>query len=276
MEQQSYYRMMDSSNDNLADHSVPLLINCVGYTHLSKPFRSESVRNDYYLQIMDKGLLRMKLGGVWTDFRPGQFMIHTPELPYAYELTPGSGDMCYYWVHFTGSHAAALLRNAGLSTDTLYTLRSPDSGIRRVFTELFREFMIRDRGFDDACASLLSGAVIELGRGVGSDEADSMAKSRLARSLTYIHSHYTAGIRVEELASMEHLSVSRYRSVFRMITGTSPTEYIISLRLRHAKDLLVSTDYTVTQIAAICGYPDVLYFIRLFRKKTGVTPGEYR
>ena len=83
-------------------------------------------------------------------------------------------------------------------------------------------------------------------------------------------------IDVKTLADMEGLSVSRYRTLFREMTGLAPTEYIINLKIERACELLFCTAYSVTDIAAMCGYTDVLYFIRLFKKKTGTTPGKYK
>lgn len=79
-----------------------------------------------------------------------------------------------------------------------------------------------------------------------------------------------------ELAVMEHLSESRYRTVFRKQTGLSPREYRIALRMQHACDLLTSSTLSINEISAACGYSDELYFNRLFKRRIGVPPGEYR
>lgn len=276
MESQSYYRFIDVESNNSADDSAPLIVNCVGYAYLDRPFHSENTRQDYYIQFMDKGTLRLKQASGWTDFLPGQFIIHRRGTRYEYELPAGHEAMGYFWAHFTGFHVEKLLSNANIEPNRLYSVGGQNSNTKRAFSGLFREFMMRDIGFEDSCAALLTGLIVELGRNVSSGGMESMVKSRFAQSLSYIHSHYTADIKIGELAAMEHLSVSRFRDVFRIITGMSPAAYIISLRIQRACELLTTTDYTVTQISAICGYPDVLYFIRLFKRKTGVTPGAYR
>ena len=53
-------------------------------------------------------------------------------------------------------------------------------------------------------------------------------------------------------------------------------QYILSLRLANAQSLLDTTDYTVTQIAALVGYENPLYFSRLFKKHLGMSPQTYR
>lgn len=273
MREQSYYRFIEVEANNLLDESIPILVNCVGYAYMNRPFRREANRKDYYLQLMDKGRLKMMVGGRTEVFLPGQFVIHEAGKNYEYSLD--GGEMGYYWVHFTGSYAGELVGRMGLEFGKIYTA-ADHSG--RIFTGLFREFMLRRHGFEDACGALLYSLLTELTRLRIPDDsvyADDI-KSRFVQSLSYIHSRYTEEIRIEELAELEHLSVSRYRDVFRNITGMSPMSYIISLRMQHACELLASTDFTVTQIASLCGYSDVLYFIRLFRQKMGMTPGMYR
>lgn len=266
---------MDVEANNIEDNSVPLLVNCVGYVSLDKPFRSQNTRNDYYIQFMDKGALKLYPSGSPETFSAGQFIIYRRRTFYEYELRDG-GTMGYYWAHFTGSYVENIVKNAGIEFNKVYSI-GEHSSPKRAFANLFQEFIMRELGFEDSCAALISRLIVELGRyaAAGTTQNTPM-KSRLTQSLSYIHGNYTSDIKVGDLAEMEHLSVSRFRDVFHTITGMSPIEYIISLRIQRACEMLTTTDYTVTQISSICGYSDVLYFIRLFKQKTGVTPGSYR
>ena len=72
------------------------------------------------------------------------------------------------------------------------------------------------------------------------------------------------------------MSVSWFIRNFKEYTGTTPTQYILSLRISNAQSLLESTSYNVTEIANIVGYDNPLYFSRLFKKQCGVSPSEFR
>lgn len=72
-------------------------------------------------------------------------------------------------------------------------------------------------------------------------------------------------------------SQDHFRRCFKYETGVTPLEYLTALRLNRAKKLLCATPYqSVDSIAAGCGFADVFYFSRVFKKHSGVSPREYR
>ena len=154
---------------------------------------------------------------------------------------------------------------------------SPSEKKRAYIFELFRgmfdEFSNRRQGMEEACAGFLTNILVSLTREA---EKVSVGKKRRLSTVSYLHIHYRENTSIAELAAMEHLSVSRYREVFKNQTGMSPVDYRTALRISNACRLLLQTDLTVAEIAADCGYSDVFFFMRLFKRKTGVTPGEYR
>ena len=95
-------------------------------------------------------------------------------------------------------------------------------------------------------------------------------------AITYIHQNFKSRIDVEQLAEMEHMSGTVFREVFHRHTGVSPNEYIIRQRMSAACRMLLQTGENVGAVAAAVGYQDPFYFSRIFKKKVGMTPGEYR
>lgn len=272
MESQGYYINHSGGGEDYCDMTRPLQVNCTGYAHLAKPFITLTKRRDYYLQVMNVGSLVTGMNGEET-LSAGQFIVRTPDQLYRYELTE-EREMGYYWVHFTGSYVSELLTSCGIALDCVYTLSS-ETLPSREFGMLFREFMLRRSGFVEMAASLLTSILVRLGRGVRGENAG-VLRHRLEKSVEYIHHHYTEELRVTDLAELEHLCESRYRELFREAFGCPPTEYIIGLRTAHAEDLLTTTDLSVTEVAELCGYGDVLYFCRLFHRKIGMSPGMFR
>ncbi len=81
---------------------------------------------------------------------------------------------------------------------------------------------------------------------------------------------------VEELARQCRWSVSQFRRNFMRHTGMLPKEYIEESKLRHASELLLSTNVTVREIALRFGYRDPFHFSRRFKHRFGVSPEIYR
>ncbi|WP_290713049.1 AraC family transcriptional regulator, partial [Flavihumibacter sp. CACIAM 22H1] len=100
--------------------------------------------------------------------------------------------------------------------------------------------------------------------------------SRLHFVLHYIHEHLTDHITMNALCRKAYLSRNAFFRWFREQFGVSPLEYINQERIKLAKQLLGDPRHSITAISQQCGFSDVNYFVRLFRKSEGITPGVYR
>ncbi len=98
----------------------------------------------------------------------------------------------------------------------------------------------------------------------------------LREMLGFICTHYTAPIRLEELAAAGHTSVSTCCALFRKHLRVSPNEYLIRYRLRLGAERLRNPDLTITEIALSVGFSGPCYFAECFRKRLGMTPSQYR
>ncbi len=101
--------------------------------------------------------------------------------------------------------------------------------------------------------------------------------SDLAEILLYIEKNLAATIREEDVAEYCHYSISYFSKVFHHAIGMTFRDYVIHKRMELAKKLLKEDKKTkVAFIAFQCGYKDVSYFTRIFKKKVGITPANYR
>ncbi len=92
----------------------------------------------------------------------------------------------------------------------------------------------------------------------------------------YIARNYRGMISMEQLAHQMNYTPQYVSRKFKEQMGCSPLDYTIRLRIDLARNLLCDTEATLQEIAAYVGYPDTVYFNRMFKKQTGITPGEYR
>ncbi len=99
---------------------------------------------------------------------------------------------------------------------------------------------------------------------------------RFYEILSYIENNLTKKIEISILAEIMELNTVYFSNLFSKTFGLAPKQYIIKKRLEKAQLLLANTDKKVKEIAFESGFDSEMYFSRLFRKKTDITPGEYR
>jgi transcriptional regulator GlxA family with amidase domain len=93
---------------------------------------------------------------------------------------------------------------------------------------------------------------------------------------SHIERHFDTPISVPELCKLAHLSESSLLRMFHETVGTSPHDYLLTIRLNHARNLLATSPDKITSIAFQSGFTDSNYFARLFKKRTGLSPADYR
>ena len=97
----------------------------------------------------------------------------------------------------------------------------------------------------------------------------------LKNVLNYIDAHYTEKITLNELARTAGMSPKYFCHFFSEMTGRTPIDYVNYYRIERACCLLAGTDSQITDIAMLCGFNDVSYFTRAFKKYKGKSPGQY-
>ncbi|WP_171056048.1 AraC family transcriptional regulator [Paenibacillus sinopodophylli] len=95
------------------------------------------------------------------------------------------------------------------------------------------------------------------------------------RSVSFLKDHYNKDISTKQLAERSGIGTKQYIQLFKKITGLTPHEYISSLRIRKAKELLLVSRQPLADIAEQVGYLDSYYFNRRFKQITGVPPRVY-
>ena len=94
----------------------------------------------------------------------------------------------------------------------------------------------------------------------------------IAPAITKILNDYDKHIAIDDLAELCHLSKFYFCRVFKEVMGDTPTNYINNHRIRIAKAMLRDKSKSIQQIATLCGYNDVSYFYRCYKKVTGQAP----
>lgn len=93
-------------------------------------------------------------------------------------------------------------------------------------------------------------------------------------AIYYLENHHTQEITLEQLADTLYVSPTYLSKVFKESTGMSPINYLIQVRLKHAKELLANEQLTIREISQAVGYQDAYHFSKLFKKYYGVSPSQ--
>lgn len=145
------------------------------------------------------------------------------------------------------------------------------------------EIIDKDYGYDIRLQSLISSLLIEIlriwrrhGFDTNNTALISYGTDSLHTILQYIDENSHASLKVEFLAKKCHMSYSYFAKKFHELYGQSCKDYIEFIRLSKVKDLLLFTNFDLNYISQETGFSDCSHLIRTFKKKTGITPKQFR
>ena len=273
---------VDEENPNLEDLSVPLRINNCGYyrVHTTPVIETPHPegRNDYQLLYIaaGKGEFYFKgskeptivTKGNMILFRPGE-----PQVYYYYAVDKTE----VYWVHFTGWKVEEYLKRYELPSheNVFYTGVSHD--YPWIYNQMIRELQIQRVNYEDMISLYMHHIFISINRYIKEGrETKNDTISDVERAAHYFKENYNKQISIEQYAEEHLMSVNWFIHSFKNVMKMSPMQYIISLRIAMAKGYLENSTKNIAEISNEVGYENALYFSRLFRKYTGMTPTEYR
>lgn len=99
---------------------------------------------------------------------------------------------------------------------------------------------------------------------------------RILKVKNYINENYMYDIKLKNLATIANMSECSFSRFFKIHTGRTLSDYIIDIRLGFATRKLIDTTESVSEISFQCGYNNISNFNRIFKRKRGCSPSEYR
>lgn len=226
-------------------------------------------RLHYMIFQIRQGMLELQLDGKKYTASSGMTVLFDCKRPHEYYAL--TDDLEFYWMVFDGPTSDLFYSQILLMQEKLQVFSIPDTAnIYLLFERLLTYAGLSVRRPERTIAEQIYSMLCLLL--VGVENADTI----IDRALAYMDKHFAEPLPVDQIAAQVGLSTSHFNKHFRQQTGYSPHEYIILRRIDHAKELLLSTEQTVSQIAYESGYNSEENFIRSFKKKTGVSPATFR
>ena len=267
-------------HQDIVDMSKPILVTACGYyrVHSSSIVETErpNGRGDYQLLYIAEGKAHFYFDkkeitvskGNMILFRPGESQIYY----YYAKEKPES-----YWVHFTGNAVEQILKECNMpeSENIFWGGTSPD--YQWLFRQMIQELQLRRVNYEDILRMMLQHVFLMINRYITEEKTTSTeVLNEIERATHYFNDNYNKSISIKDYAAKCHMSECWFINNFKKLTKYTPAQYLVSLRIVNAINLLDNTDYNVTDISVAVGYENPLYFSRLFKKHVGMSPTEYR
>ena len=258
-----YLKVNNCGYGSYAAHEVP-----------KTTFR-EFGRVDYHVLYVLHGV-----GEAWHNqekyrLEAGDGVVYLPGEAQEYSFPMGEASMTL-WVHFSGTAVDEILQQCGLHGGK-FRVASHDA-VETIGARLVREFVLLKgkTASGDSAEVTVNGLLMRFLATLTQPKKSLSADEPLISVLEYINRNYIRSDSMEMLASLCRLSTSRFLHRFKELTGVSPNQYRISLRMERAKEYLADATLSVTEVANAVGFSDPLYFSRCFRRENGISPQEYR
>lgn len=226
-------------------------------------------RKFHGLTLILSGQLKMTLAERTITAVPGDVLLQRAGDAYRLEATEPSGAE-YIVISYEVDDAEALL---SLLPDRIFSLEHL-SRYRHAFENVARVF-----GSYGICHKpLLRSLVQEILCNIIRDHYPiilSSEKNPVEYAKQYMEQYFNRDLTSEHIASVVGVSPSHLRALFQKNEGISPIRYLNRIRVERAKELLASGMFALSEIADACGFQNVYYFNRVFKKHVGVPPGKY-
>lgn len=265
------------------DKSKPLIVGSCGTYRLSShpklPTYRPRGRVDFQIIYIASGRAHFHFGCPENEtiVTAGNIVLFRPKEFQKYEYY-GIDKTEVYWVHFTGSDVKNILRKYGFPDDKRIFAVGTSLEYERVFKRIILELQRRQDDYEEMLALLLRHLLIIFHREITRERIlkNEYLDREMETAVSYFNENYNRNINIEEYAASRGMSISWFIRNFKKYAGTTPMQFVTSIRITNAQMLLETTNYAVNEIARIVGYDNPLYFSRLFHKQKGYSPSQYR
>ncbi|MBQ9486062.1 MAG: helix-turn-helix domain-containing protein, partial [Clostridia bacterium] len=206
----------------------------------------------------------------------GTIIIFKPQQAQYYYYDPQQKPVIY-WVHFSGREVDTVLNHYKLLTDENVFYIGVCNNLPLLFNQIIDELKLRDEKYEEMTVFKLKEILLCINRSlinVSMKTQDTLTMINDAK--TYFDKNYNQNINISDYARANNISTYWLIKKFKEITGISPLQYILDIRLSTAKNLLLFSKHNISEIATIVGYHNSMYFSRLFTKRFGLSPLNYK
>lgn len=245
------------------------------YPHADYHSRSRKRGCSQYIMLYcTKGMGTVTILDTSYTLLPNHYIILPRDTPHHYH-SDRDDPWTIYWIHFTGERASAMYERyteqQSVPVFCPFDQRKIDE-FELVYNMLEhgfrkRELEIANLRLQHYIASFVYAS--ELSPSIA-------AGDKIDESITYVKNNLDKPLSVQDLAEQQQLSVTHYTRLFKVKTGTTPTQYVNDLKIRKSCQYLYFSELSIKEICVELGFSDPYYFSRLFKKTMGMSPANYK
>lgn len=230
----------------------------------------------YQLNICKKGSGTLYINGLEIVVREGDSLIIYPDIPYKY--IPSEDNLIVSWIAFDGFQVSSMFKSIGINGSGVYHFNNNNEIFRAIESMMdITTLDLTEQGFQgsrfvyDFLLILMKNIKFE--NSITSD----FSIEKLKPAIDYMNSHLAEQIGIDDIAASMNITAQHFCILFKSIMNQRPFEYLNSLRINHAKNLLINRrEYPIKDISKLSGYPNQSYFCSIFKKHERLTPVKFR
>ncbi len=211
-----------------------------------------------------------------SDSKFDNVILHTKPGSIKY-LPKGQGGIAHENIYDTGAciniffHADAQLSDKPF----VYQCTNFDE-FKRLFEKAEHIWLKKDAGYKYEAISVLYRILALLQKEQLEQSQRCPEYEKIRGAVEYINLNFRSGeIDLEHVASFCNMSYSYFRRLFTRCMGISPAKYIVEKKIEYAKDMLMTHQYSISEVSDAVGFKDIYYFSHVFKKMTGTAPSQF-
>lgn len=205
----------------------------------------------------------------------GDILLLFPGVRHAYRPSRETG-WHEYWVGFSGEHAYRLWHNGLFTPRRAVHHIGLNQELMADYEQIVRLCRQQTPGFQVRLGAL----VLQLLAHIHAIETTSRTETGdsllVQRARAVMQEYVEEGIAVQDIAAQIGVGYTRLLSIFRTYTGLTPYQYFLQMRVHRAKELLRVPHVSIKEVSARLNFENQYYFSRIFRKKAGMSPSEWK
>jgi len=213
------------------------------------------------------------------DVKQGELLLFPPSAAHYYHRKAKCSSWFHRWIYFRPRAFWHDWLSWQIEKNGVFVTRNLDAETTKDLESLFIDIEYTSKSEvpyrNDLAINLLEQLLIRC-KTLQPDVMNKRLDPRVIESMNFMTQHLNEEFTIEDVSAHICLSPSRLGHLFRSEMNMSITQWRDDQRISRAKHLLLTTNYSINQIGRIVGYSDPLYFSRVFKRKSGVSPKHFR